>query len=395
MRTANPASYKLIERPIYGSSRVGIDNTPLELIGYTAPTSGIYTHLLGLKQYELVNHLGNVLTTVSDKKIPVDLDYDGTIDYYVADITSATDYYPFGSPMDGRAFSGDNYRFGFNGQEKDDEVAGAGNINTAMFWEYDTRLGRRWNLDPKPQISISDYAVMANSPILLNDLFGDDVDVKFKGKDGKTHTYDYKPGEKHNEDNPFLIKTVNALNEIYSTKNGKLVIDALEKSKNLFHVSDKTSSEPNTLKFLRSPSGGGGGTIQAGFISKMKSQGQVVDVFAHELFHGLQHEMKEKFGTTNCEVGAYLFGKSISLNLGYGISSFGTFSPIGQKYDKAMKELLWANKPDVNLINLYRTAINTFKAGSIGNKGGVYTKNRVNNSEINPLIKMFFPLIAN
>ncbi len=67
----------------------------------------------------------------------------------------------------------EKYRFGFNGQEKDDEVAGAGNTNTAMFWEYDTRLGRRWNLDPKPQINISDYAVMGDNPIQNLDLFGD------------------------------------------------------------------------------------------------------------------------------------------------------------------------------------------------------------------------------
>jgi len=51
----------------------------------------------------------------------------------------------FGSPIDGRTFSSEKYWLGFNGQEKDDEVAGAGNTNTAMFWEYDIRLGRRWN----------------------------------------------------------------------------------------------------------------------------------------------------------------------------------------------------------------------------------------------------------
>ena len=44
----------------------------------------------------------------------------------------------------------DGYRFGFNGQEKVDEIAGAGNHTTAEFWEYDTRLGRRWNRDPEP-----------------------------------------------------------------------------------------------------------------------------------------------------------------------------------------------------------------------------------------------------
>jgi hypothetical protein len=44
-----------------------------------------------------------------------------------------------------RSFAGAAYRYGFNGQEKDDEVCGSGNLNTAEFWEYDTRLGRRWN----------------------------------------------------------------------------------------------------------------------------------------------------------------------------------------------------------------------------------------------------------
>src|SRR5690625_1299652 len=60
---------------------------------------------------------------------------------------------------------GDRYRFGFNGQEKVNEIAGMGNHNTAEFWEYDTRLGRRWNLDPVDQISVSNYAVNGNNPI--------------------------------------------------------------------------------------------------------------------------------------------------------------------------------------------------------------------------------------
>lgn len=66
-----------------------------------------------------------------------------------------------------------NYRFGFNGQEKDDEIAGEGNINTAMYWEYDTRLGRRWNLDPKPVVGLSEYACFANNPIWYRDINGD------------------------------------------------------------------------------------------------------------------------------------------------------------------------------------------------------------------------------
>ena len=67
----------------------------------------------------------------------------------------------------------DDYRFGFNGQEKDNEIAGIGNSNTAQFWQYDTRLGRRWNIDPVDQIGVSNYAVMRDNPILLADPNGD------------------------------------------------------------------------------------------------------------------------------------------------------------------------------------------------------------------------------
>ena len=61
------------------------------------------------------------------------------------------------------------YRYSFNGQERDDEIAGVGNIMTAEFWEYDTRLGRRWNLDPVSFISISSFACLKNNPIIFID----------------------------------------------------------------------------------------------------------------------------------------------------------------------------------------------------------------------------------
>lgn len=61
------------------------------------------------------------------------------------------------------------YRFGFNGQEGDDEVSGKGNHNTAFFGELDTRLGRRWNMDPKPNPSFSPYSVFSDNPIYNQD----------------------------------------------------------------------------------------------------------------------------------------------------------------------------------------------------------------------------------
>ena len=86
----------------------------------------------------------------------------------------AQDYYPFGSLEPDRTYSSDNYRFGFNGQEMDNEISGqTGTHTTAMFWEYDSRIGRRWNLDPKADPSLSYYACFSNNPILFVDPMGD------------------------------------------------------------------------------------------------------------------------------------------------------------------------------------------------------------------------------
>ncbi len=60
-------------------------------------------------------------------------------------------------------------------------MAGNGNHNTALFWEYDTRLGRRWNIDPKPIAYNSSYLVLNNSPFIYKDILGDYSIVDNKG----------------------------------------------------------------------------------------------------------------------------------------------------------------------------------------------------------------------
>ena len=67
----------------------------------------------------------------------------------------------------------DSYRYGFNGQDKMAQCFGEGSHTTAQFWEYDTRLARRWNLDPVDQIGISNYAVNELNPIVNSDRLGD------------------------------------------------------------------------------------------------------------------------------------------------------------------------------------------------------------------------------
>jgi len=63
------------------------------------------------------------------------------------------------------------YRYGFNGQEKSTELND--NLYTAEYWEYDSRIGRRWNVDPKSTFGLSEYAAFNNNPILISDVKGD------------------------------------------------------------------------------------------------------------------------------------------------------------------------------------------------------------------------------
>jgi hypothetical protein len=79
--------------------------------------------------------------------------------------------------MPGREFNSDQMSNSFNGQLKSSEVGK--NHYTALYWEYSSPTVRRWNMDPKPNISISPYAVMANNPIWNNDPLGDSLGVKF------------------------------------------------------------------------------------------------------------------------------------------------------------------------------------------------------------------------
>jgi hypothetical protein len=84
--------------------------------------------------------------------------------------------YTFGSAISEMQFKSDTgggYRYGFNTQEKDDEIAGEGNSYTAEFWQYDGRLGRRFNLDPVDQVWMSNYSVLENNPLYFIDPNGD------------------------------------------------------------------------------------------------------------------------------------------------------------------------------------------------------------------------------
>ncbi len=196
------------ETVMYGSDRLGVRNWqksedahPASLIAKRKfthnglndyedmPIAGDYTgsvitstapanyarHLEGLKRYELKNHLGNVLATVSDKRDVVDNAL--AVEYYTPKVDNPSFYYPFGSLMPGLSDLGGDHRYGFNGMEKDDEVKGNGNSLDFGARIYDPRIGRWLSPDPYEKLytPIAPYAFALNSPIKLLDEDGNVV----------------------------------------------------------------------------------------------------------------------------------------------------------------------------------------------------------------------------
>lgn len=80
-----------------------------------------------------------------------------------------TNYTAFGFEMPGRSV-GSDYKYGMNGQMKEGEVFEG--FMSADFWGYDSRLGRRWELDPITYSWQSGYACFNNNPIFFSDPLG-------------------------------------------------------------------------------------------------------------------------------------------------------------------------------------------------------------------------------
>jgi RHS repeat-associated protein len=180
---------------LYGSGRLGILNLTKDVQNPLQNTTGIYTFERGDKFFELSNHIGNVLTTVSDKKTGVDANSDGQIDYYNADVTTANDYYPGGMMMVGRKFTSESsYRYGFNGKEKDPNIASDDYDFGARI--YDGRIDRWLTLDPlaKKYPFSGPYVFVLNTPIQAID------------PDGKLTIY--ASGACHDCDNRGYIKKI-------------------------------------------------------------------------------------------------------------------------------------------------------------------------------------------
>jgi RHS repeat-associated protein len=253
-------AFVLDELHIYGSSRLGILKVNMNLvefdaeqnITFEAEVSTEYMHRdLGNKRYELSNHLGNVLVTITDKKVYVE--DAGDVAYFEPEITSISDYYPFGSVIATRAFASKEYRYGFNGKELDSENnSGAYDFGARVL---DARLGRWLAVDflRRKYVSLSPYNFAANNPIQYIDPDGKIIVLHYQVKDEKTgkmvdKSINYTPGVKPTVANEFLQQVHEAVSYTMQADPENSLYKDLHNSKNVTNIKDLRTTNDNVDK---------------------------------------------------------------------------------------------------------------------------------------------------
>jgi RHS repeat-associated protein len=130
---------------------------------------------IGNKSFEMSNHLGNALATLSDMPLGKEVGaVDSIAEYYTAIVNSAQLYYDFGWGMPDRGFEGSlGYAHGFNGKMNDKDWGGQ-LIQDYGFRLYNPSIGKFLSVDPLAASYPwnSTYAFAENDVIRSIDLEG-------------------------------------------------------------------------------------------------------------------------------------------------------------------------------------------------------------------------------
>lgn len=120
------------------------------LVSVTASSTGEYTLSFVATgtsiQLGWINVSGATRSFYLDNVIVWDRSVNNT--QYAPDVVSYSDYSPYGTLLDNRHGNDNTYRYGFQGQERDDEVKGAGNSYNYEYRMHDPRIGRFFARDP-------------------------------------------------------------------------------------------------------------------------------------------------------------------------------------------------------------------------------------------------------
>ena len=173
---------------LYGSSQLGIVKgqtiIPQTIVlsgGFGNATVSSFTR--GEKEYMLTDHRGNNMATITDRR----MQYSAgglLVDYYLADVKTASYYSSYGAISN--SYNGDSIKYAYNGQRRSTEISTT--AQTALYWEYNGDVGRRWNVDPKTNVAISPYNCFAGNPIWRIDIKGDTAINPSLGTQGKEYS---------------------------------------------------------------------------------------------------------------------------------------------------------------------------------------------------------------
>jgi hypothetical protein len=232
----------------------------------------------------------------------------------------------------------ENYKYGFNTQEKDNEIAGDNNIYTAEYWEYDARVARRWNVDPKDIVSISPYSVLKNSPNLFKDKFGDTVRMSFDGTKGKLQIWG------NTIENPIyvLVGEYDAHNKVASDSKGKWEDGTYQmRDKNTPNKHGDAKDKKGILKDSRAGAYG----IYGDYVAEAftQSDGQARDGMA--IHSGRSDDADKVGGVTN---GCIRVSENTMKEIDNAIKKYGSFESITIINNLARKDNIEITKPYLN-----------------------------------------------
>ncbi len=301
----------------YGSNLLGIKKKAIDM-QVIAPKTEIQTFVRGEDEYYLYDHRGNVVGSVSDKKIQVDANADGLVDYYIADVRTATHYSSYGAAT--KSFNGDSLLFGANSQRLSREISPS--AQTAEFWEADMDIGRRWNIEPliKKYPSLSGYVALNDNPINVIDPDGKEIIFIVRNTDGSMKEQlkyskgnfwhldgtRYNPGKESLS--PTLFKVLTAYRQILKSNDKVLQgqLNTLETSKEKHYMQQVPDGQGSSVQRYNStvvpagqPSGSNAGFDFSNKASKeFESSEDIPNTPFTIVVHEMRHQYDHQIGNT-------------------------------------------------------------------------------------------------
>jgi RHS repeat-associated protein len=179
-------------------------------------------------------------------------------------------------PHPNRLESANEYRYGFNGMEKDDEVSGEGNSYNTTFRQYDSRVVRWLSVDPlsKKAAGWTPYRINFDNPIVNIDPNGAyEIDVKLSKQDKKGIRKKYKGRERKIQKRLLIEERADQIRETVNLS--KKIIDNNPKARDAFvkYTGINPETNPEGWSQLWEEGTGGPLLVNVGGNDKDKSGG--------------------------------------------------------------------------------------------------------------------------